>query len=230
MSELEIRYERDRQLAVVWATPKSGFGYVADEQPMPYIKYRCHDLTPRFGGEENLAPCQVDSLPLPFGKLLGPWPPPQVLFNAPRRRINIYWRNAFKSMCREDRLFYFVEQLSYRSEKNGFIGRCPIFIFERNFKLESSSVDVQDILHVRREVEFEYFLLCSFAVFEDPGSERGSSARDSRRVVAIPSLEPNFSHQISSSTGPARLFGHRLDRRRFNKGEKLAWNCRFEVL
>lgn len=206
----------------IWAVPLSGFGHVADEQPMPYIQRDGQSLTPRFGGEEDCDATGLASLPIPYGKLRSPWPYAQRLFNFPRRRANIYWRLAFRSRSRADGMFFFAEQLNYNSTLEGFRGRSPVFSFSRRFIADGREIVVMDELCVKRSISFEYLLLCPWAEFED---------RKIHNVCQIvPSLPANHALTIQSSTGTAVLRAHRLDNVTLDAGEMWAWHVRYKLL
>ena len=103
------RHQLADGVEAVWAVPSSGFGHVADELPLPFLTRSGLEQTPRFGGEESELISGQLSLPAPYGYLDRPWPWQQRLFNLPRRRANIYWRNLFLSRCNPQRFFSFLE-------------------------------------------------------------------------------------------------------------------------
>ena len=214
-----------RQLAdgtdVIWTVPLSGMGHVADEQPQPYLQRHGVELTPRFGGEEHLLESGPLSLPLPYGFLATQWPWRQRLFNLPRRRINIYWRNIFKDATRKDRLFHFVDQLKYREINDGFVGESPSLSFERKFSLGTNTLEVSDTLIFKDRLHFSELYLCPWAGF----MERQASTT----CCIQPSLAPNYTRPIKSSTGTALWHAHRLSNAHFDKGDHVDWNYSYKI-
>lgn len=154
---------------VVWATPTSGYAHIADEQPLPYIYRSGMALTPMFGGEGSQPECGCEVLGLPFGALAQRWPFAQWFFNFPRRSINLYWRNIFKTRCRSDRVFYFHEQLDYETTPAGYLGRCPLLQFERHFEVMDGCVHVEDRTRFSRNVRFSVYTCAVIPLFEDWG-------------------------------------------------------------
>lgn len=214
-----------RQLAdgteVIWAVPLSGMGHVADEQPLPYLQQNGVELTPRFGGEEDLEESGATSLPLPYGFLATHWPWRQRLFNLPRRRINIYWRNIFRDATRKDRLFHFIEQLQYRESDDGFIGQSPLLSYQRSFILRGNTIEVNDTLQFKDRLRFSDLYLCPWAEFQ---------TSESRTKCHIqPSLAPNQSRVIKSSTGTANWHAHKLTNIQFDKGDQVNWGYIYEL-
>lgn len=221
MKDLQIKKISVGSCDAIWAVPLSGYGHVADEQPLPYI--HCGDLalTPRFGGEEDSDTTGIASLPLPYGKLAGAWPLSQRLFNLPRRRVNVYWRNIFKSFTRADGTFYFAEQLYYSGESDGFVGKSPLLSFERNFIVEENSLLVSDQITARRNIHFAYLLCCPWAEFGDE--------RTRAQCTIEPSLEPNRVLTIESSTGSAYLHAHHRESVHLRPGDTMHWRVRYCV-
>ena len=206
---------------VVWAVPLSGMGHTADEQPLPYLHWRGMGLTPRFGGEESLAESGIKSLPLPYGFLSASWPWRQRLFNLPRRRINIYWRNIFKDATRKDRLFHFIEQLKYRETKQGFIGVSPSLSYERTFILQNNSIIVNDTITFKDRLHFSELYLCPWAEFQNDNHNP--------KCRIQPSLAPNHSNPISSSTGSGHWRAHKLLNIQYDKGDYVDWNYIYSI-
>lgn len=162
-----VRHRLDDQTEVIWATPTSGYGHLADEQALPYLHRSGRELTPRFGGEESLPECGPQTLGLPFGTLAHAWPLRQRLFNLPRGRINLYWRNVFKSRCNPDKLFFFLSQLDFLPTSEGFVGECPLLSFERRFAFASASVQVTDRVVFKVPVSFSRFHPVVIPLFEE---------------------------------------------------------------
>lgn len=207
--------------AVFWAVPLSGYGYVADEQPLPYISKDGVDLTPRFGGEESLLCSDISSLPLPYGKLGVPWSMLQRLFNFFRKRINIYWRNIFVSRCRKDRTYYFLEQLIFRPTDHGFSGKSPDLFFSRDFLVEDEKVIVRDLIRFKKEMRFDYFYACPYAEFY---------AADHFYLCRVTaSMESNFFKSIVSSTGKACWRANRMEKVVFKKGSSVQWEYQYSI-
>jgi len=114
-----FQHKLDGGASVIWAVPLSGYGHIADEQPLPYIHYKGNELTPRFGGEEGQAGCGLHTTGLPWGTLKNRWPLSQRIFNTFRRNINIYWRNIFVSRCRAENFFIFLNNLAISRHHKG---------------------------------------------------------------------------------------------------------------
>lgn len=221
MKDLKVRTISVGSCIAIWAVPLSGYGHVADEQPLPYIQCGNLALTPRFGGEEDNNATGIASLPLPYGKLSGAWPLSQRLFNLPRRRVNIYWRNIFNSFTRTDGNFYFAEQLHYSGDTNGFSGRSPLLSYERRFIVEKNSLIVSDQITALRDICFAYLMCCPWAEFGD---------EKTRALCTIkPSLEPNHVMAIESSTGSAYLNSQRRESVHFHLGDTMNWHVRYCV-
>jgi hypothetical protein len=209
-------------VSVVWATPLSGYAHTADEQPMPYLHCPNGELTPRFGGEEADARSNKASLPLPFGTLMGGWPMCQRIYNLPRRNLNIYWRNLFKSRTVKDEKFYFIEQLDFRKCDSGFHGESPLLNFSRTFTLSIDSVRVSDRIIFKRQVSFSDIHLCTWAMFEQEPS--------GVRCEITPSLPANYIVPIQSSTGAAKLLAHRIENITMERGQDISWHCVYKVV
>jgi hypothetical protein len=214
-----------RQLAngteVVWATPLSGFGHVADEQPLPYLQRAGTELSPRFGGEESDSRCNIASLPMPYGRLATPWPWEQRLFNISRRRVNVYWRNVARSMCRDDLMFFFIEQLKYRATESGFAGVCPLLSYRRNFAINHNTVVVVDAITFKRSMRFNHIFLCPWVDFLKNDS--------SIRCTIEPSLSPNYKKEIKSSTGTSSWNAKKILNPQFEAGQTLVWKYIYRV-
>lgn len=140
---------------VVWAVPTSGYGHVADEQALPFINVAGEELTPRLGGEPDQ--CPFEAIGLPWGKLTNSWPMRQRLHNYPRKAINRYWRELFKSRNRSDGRFLFGEQLDYKRTTDGYIGRSPLIHHQRSFRISGRSIEVCEVIDFRNPVEFDLF-------------------------------------------------------------------------
>lgn len=205
----------------IWATPLSGYGHTADEQPLPYIQLKGKELTPRFGGEDSNTATNAYSLPLPYGQLANKWHPLQKLFNLPRRRTNIYWRNIFHSMTRKDKMFFFSEQLKYKAMQSGFMGRSPILNFQRSFDLSESSIVVSDTILFKKSTSFNSLIIGSWSEFKKPNSLPYCEIESD--------LETNFRIPTNSSTGNSFLVGTRLRDVAFSAGERLETNITYSV-
>ncbi len=209
---------------VVWVAPTGGFGHIADEQPMPYINFNHIPLTPRFGGEESEPESSIVSLPLPWGVFQERWPFAQKLFNLFRRRINIYWRNLFNSFNRNDRKFFFAQQLKYVSYRDYFEGSCPLVRFRRAFSYIDNEVLVSDIIQFKRDVYFSYF---NYAMLPSFDMSIGSP------VICEVSCDvtANRECEITSSTGRSVLRYKQMGNKRFNKGDtlKVAYHYKVKV-
>jgi len=202
---------------VIWSVPLSGFAHVADEQPLPYIHFNGVELTPRYGGEESLVASSIESLPLPYGKLKKNWPIKQKIFNLTRKKINIYWRNIFTTLCRSDKMFYFLEQLKFNGSRDGFVGVSPILVFSREFKFTDDSIIVNDKISFLKSVEFEYFHLSPYAMLPASCCE------------ILLSQNINNEKEISSSTGKAIWKSKLINNVKFNAGEKIEWQYLYQV-
>lgn len=206
-----------------WATPLGGFGYIADEQPLPFLTANGIELTPRYGGEETLKECQRNSLPLPQGLLATPRPSAQKLFSLYKRRANIYWRNLFKCIPNNGRNFHFLDQLRYKDTINGFLGESPSITFQRIFATNAKGISSSDTITFKKSLKFKSFEIAHFAKFQDqsPSSFRSTSITSS--------LQPNRSRQIASATGLATLHYHCLTDPRFEPGQKIDYTIKYQI-
>ncbi|EOX4279486.1 hypothetical protein ACPF34_002541 [Vibrio cholerae] len=202
---------------LIWSIPLSGFGHVADEQPLPYIHYKGLELTPRYGGEEIQPESSIESLPLPYGKLKNSWPFKQRLFNFTRRKVNIYWRNIFTSFSNKDMMFYLLEQLKFTGDKNGFVGVSPMLVFSRVITPFDDSIIVKDKISFLKEIEFEYFHFSPYAELLNSTCEIQTS-----RVV-------NNQKEISSSTGKAVWRSELVKDIKFKAGEEIEWQYLYQI-
>ena len=201
-----------------WVIPSSGFGHLCDEQPLPYLKQKYNDLTPRLGGELNINNYSEKIVPLPYGELKNDWPLRQRIFNLFRRKINIYWRNIFNSRCNKKKLFYFVEQLNYKEIKNGFLGSCPCLQMKRRFKVYENHIEVRDEIFFKKKLSFKYFNICPYIFFEE------------EKLISIEtSLKPNNKIHFSSSTGEAFFNSHTIKNVEFNRKDSLKYKYVFKV-
>ena len=214
------KHQLDCGAEVVIAIPTGGFGHAADEQPLPYIKQQDYDLTPRFGGDESFLESGYDSLPLPKGKLTTGWPFKQSLFNFYRRRINIYWRNVFKSFNNHKPDFMFARQLNFKSSNNGFIGICPIINFKREFKFGYNVVEVSDFIEFKSTIKFEYFNFAHFASFTEASTS----------IEITTDKKPNQQKKMTSSSGKFQLNYHKLKNIQFKKGDLLTSKITYRIL
>ncbi|GIB53080.1 hypothetical protein VCSRO187_3472 [Vibrio cholerae] len=197
----------------VWATPLSGYGHLADEQPLPYIHMNGVEKTPRFGGEF----ISKKHIPLPMGVLKSNWPLKQRIFNLFRKRVNIYWREVFSSFSRADKYFYFYEQCRYKNTENGFLGSSPIIQFERSFFFEEDTILVKDHLAFKEKIEFHNLLIAQYCM---------SSGSD----IAIKSTrQPNFVLDFKSSTGSSKIFGTQLNNVVFYPGDEIEWQIHYHL-
>lgn len=220
MSEVQRRQLVDGT-DVIWAVPLSGMGHVADEQPQPYLQRCGIELTPRFGGEENHQQSGMTSLPLPYGYLATKWPWRQRLFNLPRRRVNIYWRNIFKNATRGDHLFHFLEQLEYFETSHGYQGNSPSVSYQRSFMLTPKTVEVNDVIEFKDNLHFSELYLCPWAEFQ---------ANDmTTKCQIMPSMAANHSRPISSSTGAAIWHAHKVLDVKYKKGDRLTWAYTYRI-
>lgn len=206
---------------VVWAVPLSGMGHVADEQPLPYIQRRGVELTPRFGGEEQQRESGLTSLPVPYGYLAGRWPWRQRIFNFPRRRINIYWRNIFKDATRKDRLFHFIEQLEFIPTSHGFAGSSPLLKYRRSFQIGTNCIDVSDVIEFREDLHFAELYLCPWADFQTIDS--------STKCHIQPTITANYFKPIKSSTGAACWHAHKVLDAKYRRGDRLTWEYKYLI-
>lgn len=152
-----LRHTPCADVDVVWAIPTSGYGHLADEQPLPYIHCAGFELTPRFGGEASWPECAPQTLGMPWGILKQPWPIAQRLFNFPRRSVNLYWREFRRSRNDKNGQFLFLNQLDYKRLDEGFLGRSPVVKFRRHFMVEARRVAVHDLIDVLSTLHFKEF-------------------------------------------------------------------------
>lgn len=155
------------RVAAVWAVPTSGYGHAADEQPLPYITVDGHELTPRFGGEPGRGLTDRAHLGMPYGVLAQAWPLRQRVFNLPRRRVNLYWREAFRSRTPPDGQLLLLDQLSFRPTHDGFEGSSPILAFRRAFTCGAHHLEIVDRLTFRTPLRFELFAPTVLPLFAD---------------------------------------------------------------
>src|SRR6266702_2984118 len=172
-----VRRRLDEQTDVVWATPTSGYGHAADEQPLPYVHRAGEELTPRFGGEEGIACCAPESVGLPRGVLADLWPLAQRWFDLGRRPVNRDWRNVLRSRSRRDRRFLFAHQLDFRPTGEGYAGHCPLLSFERRFLVRPGAVRVEDAIAFLRPVRFSMLDLVVVPLFAEWSVEGHSGRR-----------------------------------------------------
>ncbi|EJG0778697.1 hypothetical protein [Vibrio parahaemolyticus] len=197
----------------VWAVPMSGFGHIADEQPLPYIHISGRECSPRFGGEF----VSITNLPLPYGTLRLGWPWKQRFFNLFRKRVNIYWREIFNTFTREDKLFALYEQCEFKATSNGFAGKSPVIYFKRTFSFGKEFIDVKDIITFKERIDFEFFVYSNFCF--NKGSE----------IVITASENSNFKNEFETSTGKAITKGKKLENVSFKPGETLQCRLRYHL-
>lgn len=157
------------QSVAVWAVPTSGYGHAADEQPLPFISVDGEELTPRFGGESGQTGTDRSLLGLPWGVLGQAWPWHQRWFNLPRRRVNLYWREVFRSRTPSDGRLLFADQLAFQAIPNGFEGTSPILAFRRTFACGVDHVSVTDHVTFRVALRFGVFSPVVLPLFDDWG-------------------------------------------------------------
>ncbi|WP_339067883.1 hypothetical protein [Teredinibacter turnerae] len=202
---------------MVWAVPTGGFGHAADEQPLPYIRFKGCSITPRYGGDESFSDAGYASLPLPRFTLVGPWPLRQKLFNFFRKRINIYWRNLFASVCRKNGDFFFGEQLNYKLVKDGFYGKSPIVLHIRKFDVLKSQIRIIDVVEFRVQLELRGMVVANGFV-------------ENRFLKAI--VEPSYkgrSREFSSSTGGIQMIDFYSEVTNVDKGYCFQFEQVYEV-
>ena len=217
MNEIKkIKYHNE--IEGFWAVPTSGFGHLCDEQPLPYLRRKDQDLTPRLGGEINANNYSERIIPLPYGKLSGSWPKKQKFFNFTRRKINIYWKNIFKSRCNKERIFYFYDQLNYKGFKNGFEGKCPILTMKRIFQIEEKRILVKDIINFKENLEFNYFHLNPYIFF-----------KSKKEFVKIStSNNTNYQESFKSSTGEGVFSSYLIKNCKFKKSEIIRYSYEYK--
>jgi len=152
---------------VMWSLPTGGFGHAADEQPLPYIRYKGKSLTPRYGGDESIMQAGYESIPLPSFRLVDGWPLSQKIFNLFRRRINIYWRNLFATLCRPDNKFLFSEQLNYKAIEEGFYGFSPLVSHIRQFEFAKNQISIIDIIEFKVSMRIDEFVVSNSFVEDE---------------------------------------------------------------
>lgn len=206
--------------SVLWAVPLSGYGHVADEQPLPYLHLAGDEATPRFGGEASQAGCGLDSVGLPQGKLAEPWPWRQRLFNLPRRNVNQYWRNLTQSRCRSGGTFHLLEQLRFRAQGNGFVGNCPLLTFDRQFELTLGRITVIDTLLFRRPLSFAWFAPVVIPLFADWTVTAAPITGE--RYLLTEGFRLEATGKQRSAAGQALLWQEMLRGVRFRRGDRLS--------
>lgn len=207
---------------VLWAVPTSGYGHVADEQALPRILDQGLELTPSMSGDPTQ--CPPDIIGLPHGKLNQAWPMRQRLFNLPRRSVNLYWREAFQSRCRSDGHFRFWEQLDFQAVPGGFRGRSPVAKFDRQFRLSTRSLIVDDVIEFRSALRFSEFSLLNLPLFDDWTLQVPSA----RWVKVESDVAGEWSnHRFSSSTGRAALWCLRTFEAGYDRGQVIRSRCTY---
>ena len=162
-----VRHTPCSGVDVVWAVPTGGYGHLADEQSLPYLHRTGLELTPRFGGEASWPACAPQTLGLPWGILKQPWPMAQRVFNGPRRAINRYWREIFRSRNDKSGLFLFWDQLDYQRTDQGFKGCSAVARFERRFIVEPRRIEVHDSIAALSILHFKEFSPLVIPLFPD---------------------------------------------------------------
>lgn len=217
-------------VVAAWGVPLSGYGVTADEQPLPYVCDEGRELTPRYGGEAGCVGTGVDTLPLPSGVLSQRWPARQRLFNLARRRVNLYWRNLFRSCCSTDGTFHFVEQLTFGEAASGFRGRSPIVEFSRVFTFGRLEIRVADRIRFRRPLHFSVFHPVVVALFPEcevrlngatvtPGQTVDDAGTGATFECAGFDLSPQG--EVVSSTGRATLWKETVENVSFHRGDEV---------
>ena len=211
-----VRRPVDEQTDVTWATPSSGYGHVADEQPLPYVHRAGIELTPRFGGEESSPGCRPEITGLPSGVLAQPWPVAQRVFNLSRRTVNRYWRNLLRSRTPRGPEFLFIHQLDFRPIVDGYIGTCPLLRFRRQIGVADSCIRVDDDLLFRRQMQFSVLDLVVVPLFPDWRTDREGSRRLECDGFRVKPLCPQ-----ESSAGCATVWVERLVNVSFGVGDRV---------
>ncbi len=221
MRDLHIEHAPDG-IQVMWATPMSGYGHVADEQALPRIMEKGVDLTPAMGGEPSHCPSNI--VGLPCGWLGQAWPWRQRMFNAPRRSINRYWREAFISRCRLDGQFQFWEQLDFATVFGGFEGVSPVLKFRREFGLGHRQLTVDDRLEFRAALHFSSFALLNLPLFGD-----WTLQTPSKRWVKVETDQQGtwVRTPFSSSSGHGVLWCHQNSSIGFVRGQVIKSRCTY---
>lgn len=219
-SLLPLRKTLECGAEIIYSIPTSGYGHASDEQPLPYIKYKGFDLSPRFGGDEANLDSGYHSLPLPSGKIASPWPIRQAFFNLFRRRVNIYWRNVFESFNKHKPFFMFSRQLDFYGIENGFIGKSPVINFERRFRFSFNEVEVLDKIEFKNDLRFDFF---DYAHYAQLKKVLGS-------VEVFCDKSSNIREKMSSSTGEFYLNSCRVENVFFKKGDFLFSKVVYRVL
>lgn len=203
---------------MVWAVPTGGFGHAADEQPLPYIRYKGCSVTPRYGGDESFSDAGYASLPLPRFTLVDPWPLRQKLFNLFRKRINIYWRNLFASVCRKNGDFFFGEQLNYKLVKDGFYGKSPVVLHIRTFEVLKSQIRIIDVLEFKMQVELRCMVVAN-----------GFVENQFLKILHVSDYQAHI-RGASSSTGGRQVIDFCSDATSVDKGSRFRFEQVYEVL
>ncbi|XKE47224.1 hypothetical protein LG302_08890 [Halomonas organivorans] len=206
-------------ISVTWATPLSGYGHVADEQPLPFISMDGRELTPRFGGEEGDSETLHQTLPLPSGVLKSPLPLRDRLANLGKRRVNIYWRNVFHPFVKQDR-YWFIEQLRFRRIEKGFVGESSLIRFERWVTVNRSrnEIVVSDIIQAKQEISFQDFHYAHCAEMK--------TNQENMKIRVVP--DPIQETMISSSSGEGRLRYTAIDFLNLGKNQKLTSTVNYQ--
>ncbi len=200
-----------------WAIPTSGYGHLCDEQPLPYLRNNYGDLTPRLGGENNENNYSSEIIPLPYGKLTNKWPIIQRIFNINRRKINIYWRNIYKSRCNPERIFFFYDQLNYKPIENGFKGESPLVFIKRIFSVSKIDILIEDKIIFKENIKFDYFHLNSYLDLQN------------EYIRIETTYDCNFFKRFKSSTGNA-VFRSFIKRNcKFNKNQTIKYKYRYQI-
>ena len=203
---------------LLWATPTSGYGHDADEQPLPYLHVGSLELTPRFGGEPGSLPLAFQAVGLPYGFLGTGWPVSQRMFNTPRRRVNLYWKELLRSRCPKDGCFLFRDQLAFKATAEGFRGDSPLISFRRSFRVGAGVIEVRDSISFKVDLRFEPFFPLTIPLFPE-----WSIGTDSPRSLNLSeSLGLVCAGDAISPTGRVILWQESIQNLSAQKGETLS--------
>ena len=204
-----------------WALPTSGFGNFCDEQPLPYLKFKNIDISPRLGGEVGQNNYDEKVIPLPYGKLKNNWPIKQIIFNFKRKRTNLYWRNLFENRCPKNKLFFFNSQLNFYFKNKNIYGNSPLINFLREFKINEKNIKVIDKIKFKKNLEFDYLIV-------NPLIRLNFNSTNLLKIET--SLKHNLKINFKSSTGDAIYTSHKINNCKFNKGNEIHTELLYKFL
>ena len=131
------------------------------------------------------------------------------------------WKNIFQSFTNKNRCYHFLEQLRYCPINHGFLGKSPALNYQRNFLVSENKIIVKDKVFFKSDISFAELFICPWAQFLEP--------EINKKCLIKPSVIPNYTRQIKSSTGKSTWYAHKLINLTFTKGQFLQWNYEYII-